>query len=170
MQRVLLVVVVALLVWFAGCLIIGALQSDEDQVKERLQEICASFNDKSARGFVEALTDDYRDEVNGHDRSSLRAILGQYFASMQMNVGTPHYWMAVDDSTVLVTFSEERADRGSALFRASMTRWDPKQETPPTGDPAWTVEVTVQLQDVDGEWLISHSDYETLTGRQPLRP
>ncbi|MEM7164626.1 MAG: hypothetical protein AAF581_04140 [Planctomycetota bacterium] len=164
MQRIVLIVIVGAVVWFGGCLVVDWLQSDEDRIKACLQEICESFNTGSARGFVERLTDDYDDRDHGLSRAELRTGLNQYFVSTRMDgKGGLVLRAEIEAASIVVTFDESDPTRAHAAFRAAVYETESEQA------PVWTAEFSVGLRDVDGDWLVSSTDYETLTGRQPLR-
>ena len=160
MPKLVLAVVGVIVVLVAGYLISGWMTSDEDRVAASVLRICDAFNEGSARGFVEELADRYDDKQFGLNRQTLRSGLNQYFLAVRQDGENFRYVASVDESTLVVTIEEEKA---TAVFEASLTR--PKSE-----EPTWTGSVTLQYEQIDGEWLVVISEYDNLVGRMPLRP
>lgn len=157
MKRVVGAVGLVLAAWFGARAVLAAMQSDEDLVRELLQQEREAFDAGSTTTTMHRFAADYRD-ASGITVTQLHSAVLWAMQNRRGPDGTFRYSVQFDAELLPV---EVDCDTATASFDLALV----DETTPST--PTWTVRVDAEFARREGRWWLVRSRHATVSGRRP---
>jgi len=158
MKRVVGLLGFLLAAWFGARAVLAALASDEDLVRELLQQEREAFDAGSTTTTMHRFAEDYRD-ASGITVTQLHSAVLWAMQNRRGPDGTFRYSVQLDAEQVPVAVE---GDAATASFDLALL-----DETTPSL-PTWTVRVDAEFARREGRWWLVRSRHAMVSGRRPF--
>ncbi|MCA8961918.1 MAG: hypothetical protein KDC38_15440 [Planctomycetes bacterium] len=150
------VVVLGLAVWWLWP------RDDEAEIRSILAGLEAAFDDASARRLIADFDETWRDLPTGTGRELLRSAATAFFLrERHPKTRAFDFDLEIDERAALV---EVRPDRTASVTVEVEVRRLRDSDEPRT---EWRFELRAMLDERDGRWRITETDWTTIEGRRP---
>lgn len=155
MRKLLIVAVAVLVACFAIRWVAGALASDEDRIRGRLDGMAEAFGESRLGPIADGIARDFSDRHSGHDRALILDLLRGLFVTHA--TGPFPYRVELEDVEVTLDPEESKERLADVRLRARFT------EVGETPGEVWAVDIEARLVERDG-WQIQSSSHISAAG------
>lgn len=162
MKRILLILVAAVVIFFAGRAVGRALVSDETKIQRLVAEMVEGFNETRMDPVRDGLDLNFLDETYGADRELVRMALAHLFFGSNDPV-TKKFLYQAEHTVGPVTITKDADGTPHATTDVEIAFSKRKGDVL---EPTWKIRVHATLEKRDGGWRFFRTQTSTLSGDQ----
>lgn len=158
-------IVAALGLLLVGWIVVPRFFPAETRIRWTLEDAIESFNAARAGGVVAPLADDWTDAATRADKEVVRGwLVATFLRKENRHDGGFRYPASVKDGVWTIELTGDDGVHARATFQLEFR--DAREGE--TSEPVWTVDVALELEERAGDWVVTKSTIEPVSGRRPV--
>ncbi len=158
-MRVVVGLLVLVLVASGGWIAARHLAPAETKIERRLAAMAEGFNDTRLSPCMAGLAQDYHD-TSGADREWIRqGLVASFFRERDPGTKRFRWRVELPREALRIAVDPEAGDRAKASLVARFHEREGTEE-----HLAWEVRIDAHLEERDGDWVITRTSHETVSG------